>query len=163
MRSSIVVLLVAVAATSLGGCAKARHVEVTQQGGVVAIPSNTNTWPNYYRNQAEELIGEKCPDGYEIVQEEEVVTGQVAHTNSRTKTERAPRLDLGRFHNDAEESEGKTTSLAGLSIPLGKTRHETRETTRFTDLKEYRIYYRPKSPMTTHHALESPQPTFPPR
>jgi hypothetical protein len=146
MRSNIVVLLAAVAATSMVGCAKARHVEVTQQGGVVAIPSNTNSWPSYYRNQAEELIRQKCPNGYEIVQEEELVTGKVAHTNSRTKTERAPTLDLGRFHNDAEESEGSSTSLAGLSVPLGKTREETNETTDYTDMTEYRIYYRPKSP-----------------
>ena len=144
------------------GCAKARHVEVNQQGGVVAIPSNTNSWPNYYRNQAEELISQNCPDGYEIVQEEEFVTGQVARKNSRTKTERAPRLDLGRFHNDAEESDGNTTSLAGLSIPLGKTRQETNETTRYTDVTEYRIYYRPKSPRTARYELESPQSAFPP-
>jgi hypothetical protein len=47
--------------------------------GVVAIPSNTNSWPNYYHNQAEELIRQNCPNGYEIVQEEECVTGQVAY------------------------------------------------------------------------------------
>lgn len=146
MRSNMVVLLAAAAITGMGGCGKARLVEVSQQGGVVAIPSNTNSWPHYYRNQAEELIKQKCPNGYEIVQEEEFVTGQVARTDSRTKTDRAPTLDLGRFHNDAEESEGSSTSLAGLSIPLGKTRQETHETTNYTDLKEYRIYYRPKSP-----------------
>ena len=146
MRSNIVVLLAVVAATSMVGCAKARYVEVTQQGGVVAIPSNTNRWPSYYRKHAEELIRQKCPNGYEIVQEEELVTGKVAFTNSNTKTERAPTLDLGRFHNDAEESEGNSTSLAGLSIPLGKTREETNETTNYADVTEYRIYYRPKSP-----------------
>ena len=58
----------------------------------MAIPSNSNQWPTYYRDKAEKLIGEKCPDGYEVVMEEEVVTGQVTHIESRTKTKEAPSL-----------------------------------------------------------------------
>jgi hypothetical protein len=146
MRSSLAVLLAVVAVVSVGGCAKARMVEVTQDGGVVAIPSNTNRWPNYYRNQAEELMKQKCPDGFEIVEEEEFVTGQVAHTESRTKTQEAPSLDLAALQRDTHAEEQGSASLAGLSIPLGRTDAQTDATTNYRDVTEYRIRFRPKTP-----------------
>ena len=144
MRSKICVLLAVLAAASISGCAKARFVEITPQGGVVAIPSNSNSWPNYYRDKAEELIKKKCPDGYEIVMEEEYVKGQVAHTHSRSKTREAPSLGIGGVQDDAEAGKNRSASFAGLSIPLGKTEEETNETTNFTDVTEYRIHFRPK-------------------
>src|SRR5947209_14583421 len=41
-----------------------------------AIPSNTNSWPTYHRKSAEELMAKKCPNGYVIDSEGEVVVGQ---------------------------------------------------------------------------------------
>ncbi len=149
MRSSVAVLVLAATSVIVGGCAKARMVEVAQDGGVVAIPANSNRWPNYYRNQAEELIREKCPDGYEIVEEEEVVVGQVARTNSQTKTKKAPKFDLGGLRKDADDREDRedgSASFAGLTIPLGRDEAETHETTNYSDVTEYRIRYRPKQP-----------------
>lgn len=145
MRCYLAVFLAAAAAVSLAGCARARIVETSQDGGVVAIPANTNRWPNYYRRQAEKLIHEKCPEGYEIVEEEEYVTGQVAHTQARTKTRQSPRLDLGHFTGDNEKMEDGEASLAGLSIPLGSTREDTDATTQYRDVTEYRIRFRPRT------------------
>ncbi len=144
MRNSLLIVL-AVAAGCLSGCAKARIVEVTPQGGVVAIPSNSNSWPNYYRDQAEELMRERCPDGFEIVEEKEVVTGQVAHTQSNTQRKKSPSLDLGRVAQDDKDPDNHAASLAGLKIPLGPTHTRTETTTNYKDVTEYRIYYRPKA------------------
>jgi hypothetical protein len=146
MRGVVALVLAGLAVASLSGCAKARYVEVSQQGGIVAIPANTNRWPTYYRDQAMELIRQKCPDGYEVVQEEEFVTGQVARTNSRTKTKQAPSLDLNALQNDARRSEDAGISFTGLSIPLGRTEEVTDETTNYTDVTEYRFHFRPKTP-----------------
>jgi hypothetical protein len=43
--------------------------------GVVAIPQNDNIWPEKNREHAEALIKEKCPHGYTILDEHEVVMG----------------------------------------------------------------------------------------
>jgi hypothetical protein len=51
-------------------------VAVDAEGGVVAIPHNTDSWPTYYRKSAEELMSQKCPGGYVIDQEGEVAVGQ---------------------------------------------------------------------------------------
>src|SRR5262245_38280140 len=59
----------------LGGCMSARFVSVGSDGGVVAVPDNSNGFPFYYRNQADKLIKERFPHGYTVVQEEEVATG----------------------------------------------------------------------------------------
>lgn len=48
------------------------YVSDTDTGGVVGIPNNSDVWPTYYRTKALELIAAKCPNGYEIVHEEEV-------------------------------------------------------------------------------------------
>jgi hypothetical protein len=55
-----------------GGCGSvgAHFVSQTPDGGVVSIPNNSNQWPTYYRNRAEELMRQKCPDGYVIEREE---------------------------------------------------------------------------------------------
>ena len=59
----------------LGGCASARYVAVDADGGIVAIPNNTNCWPTYNRKAAEELMRQKCPQGYVIDREGEAVVG----------------------------------------------------------------------------------------
>lgn len=69
------------------GCAQARYVRLDATGGVVAIPTNTNVWPCYFRNSAEALMKQKCPEGYVIDHEEETsigseVTGRTASDTS---------------------------------------------------------------------------------
>jgi hypothetical protein len=60
---------------SVSGCGTARMIQSTPDGGVVAIPSNNNSWPCNYRDHAEKLMAMKCPNGYDIVREEEVIVG----------------------------------------------------------------------------------------
>jgi hypothetical protein len=144
MRSNILVLLAAISLVVWCGCAKPRLVRTSKDGGVVAIPSNSNQWPTYYRDKAEKLMREKCPDGYEIVQEEEVVTGQVTHMTSQTKTKEAPSLDLGKVAYDSRDPDNNAASLAGVSIPLGKKQEDVDATTDSQDVTEYHIHYRPK-------------------
>lgn len=115
------------ASLGLAGCNSARFVHVDQNGGIVAIPSNSNAWPYYHRDKAEALIRKKCPNGYEIVGENEVVTGQTSHTDTQTDTQQAPALAVG-----------------GLAVPLGQTQQNTQQTTRYTDVTEWRIEYRRK-------------------
>src|SRR5262249_6511112 len=71
----------------LGGCTTARQIQVTQDGGCVAIPENTDIWPTNYRTKAMDLIKKQCPQGYVIVREEEVVTGKVRTDSEATDTQ----------------------------------------------------------------------------
>ena len=122
------------------GCAKARHVQINGGTGTVAIPENTNTWPNYYRKQAEDLMRQKCPNGYEIVAEEEAVVGQTAHTDTRTESKGPPMLGFG--GTESKPGKGETSSFAGITLPIGKSETKTTETTQYTAIKEWRIHYR---------------------
>jgi hypothetical protein len=72
----LVGLLVPFLVTALCGCANARIVRETPDGGVIAIPMNNNCWPMYYRNRAEKLMSQKCPGGYRIEREEFVWDGK---------------------------------------------------------------------------------------
>jgi hypothetical protein len=71
-RRSLQILLPLVA-MCLCGCLAVRIAEERPDGGVVVMPNNSNQWPTYYRNRAEYLMKQKCPDGYVVVQEEEFV------------------------------------------------------------------------------------------
>src|SRR5437879_1671072 len=66
----------------ISGCVSpARLVATDANYAIVAIPSNTDTWPNHYRKHAEELMNAKFPRGYVIDKEEEVVVGTTQFTN----------------------------------------------------------------------------------
>jgi hypothetical protein len=71
-------------AVGLCGCNSARMVRWDGTSGVVAIPSNDDTWPEHNREHALALMKEKCPQGYTILSEEEVVVGQVQHTQANS-------------------------------------------------------------------------------
>ena len=73
-RSLFAVALAPLLLFFIGGCGGggARYVMQDQYGGVVAIPANNNSWPNHYRDEAAKLMKQKCPQGYDIVQEGEV-------------------------------------------------------------------------------------------
>jgi hypothetical protein len=51
------------------GCGSAHLVHATPDGGVVAMPSNSDSWPFYHRQEAEKLMAQRCPNGYQIVEE----------------------------------------------------------------------------------------------
>jgi hypothetical protein len=69
--------------TGLSGCATARYVERHADGGVVAIPENSNHWPTYYRQSALDLITQHVGPHYEILEEREVVVGQQTNNNQQ--------------------------------------------------------------------------------
>lgn len=69
---------------SLSACGGARYVLVEPQGGAVAIPANTSS----YRDKAMELITDKCPNGFDILREEEFPIGK------RVRRETTERTDL---------------------------------------------------------------------
>jgi hypothetical protein len=113
------------------------------------MPANTNCWPNYYRDHAEALMRQKCPNGYEVVREEEAVVGQVTHTRTETDTRPTPTLNFGGVQSDATKegkSEHGSAAFAGLAVPLGKTHEDSRQTTNSDNVTEWRIYYRVKQP-----------------
>jgi hypothetical protein len=105
------------------GCAGARIVQRNPDGGIVAIPENTNSWPYHYHRKAEELMAKHCPGGYVIEREEEFVTGQVTHTNTNTERHGVPVLS---------------------AVGLGPTYEDQATTTSATDVKEWRIWFRAK-------------------
>jgi hypothetical protein len=143
----LLVTLIGLAA--LTGCANARYVKTDQGSGVVAMPANTNCWPTYYRDHAEALMRQKCPNGYEVVGEEEAVVGQVAHTRTETETNQSPTLNLGGVKSETNKeghSEHGSGAFAGLAVPLGPTEERSRQTTNTRDVTEWHIYYRAKSP-----------------
>jgi hypothetical protein len=56
--------------TVLAGCSSAVHlVRETPDGGEITIPTNTNTWPSYYRSRAAFVMSQKCPGGFLVDRE----------------------------------------------------------------------------------------------
>ena len=125
-------LLGLIGPASLTGCANARYLQVDHDTWVIAMPENTNCWPTYYRDHALALMRQQCPNGYEVVHEEESVVGQVAHTHTETESRPPPALSIG--------------GVASVAVPLGNTEEKTRETTNYENVTEWRIYYRAKPP-----------------
>lgn len=81
-------LFVLLASALASGCSQVRLVRATADGGIVAIPNNSNQWPTYYRRRAEELMQRKCPEGYVIVSE------QSARDNPAARDGRKPYEDF---------------------------------------------------------------------
>ena len=136
--------LCAVVLVSGLGCNSARMVRCDATGGTVAMPCNSNTWPYYHRDKAMALMQQKCPNGFEIVSEGEVVTGQVAHTNAQTNTKENPTILLGGKDANASQKPNGLDAFGGLAIPIGETKHTTQQTTTYRDVTEWRIDYRAK-------------------
>lgn len=88
-------------AASLSSCAPtARLVVVKPAGGEVAIHRNTPA----YRQKAVALMNQKCPGGYDIVREEEFVTGETI-TKERT-------AEYDKFREEVRTTEEKMTKNA---------------------------------------------------
>ncbi len=96
----------------------------------MAIPNNSNQWPEYNYKHAEELMRKQCPQGYVIEREEEVVTGQVAHVS--------PERDRD--------------SLMAQTFSGGEDKVVRKE-----DVKEWRIRYRAKDAPAKVPPQASPQ------
>jgi hypothetical protein len=72
------VFLALVPMAACGCLNEVRLLRDASDGGVVVIPTNSNQWPTYYRNRAEYLMHQKCPNGYAIDHEEEFVDNPAA-------------------------------------------------------------------------------------
>ncbi len=73
-------LVAAMVAT--GGCASsAKYIEKKDDSGIVAVPDESNGWPNNNRRAALELIEKHVGPNYEIVDERTVTTGRMARTS----------------------------------------------------------------------------------
>jgi hypothetical protein len=111
------------ALVGLTGCGGARMVQSTPTGGVVTIPSNTDAWPFHYRQEAEKLMAQKCPQGYTIDHEEEVVVGQQTMNQQSTNTQTQDLINR-------------------KQLPVGSvTSTDTTHTTTTQNLTEYRITF----------------------
>jgi hypothetical protein len=87
-RWCLLILPALVALGGIVGCSQVRIIRDTPDGGVVSIPNNSNQWPTYYRNRAEFLMHQKCPEGYAIVRE------QVEQDNPAARDGRKPYEDF---------------------------------------------------------------------
>lgn len=119
--SALLAVAVVVLAAGLSGCNAARFVNVAPGEGVVAIPCNSDTWPYYHRSRAEELMAKHCPQGYEVVREEEVVTGTTEHT-----------------HTNVE----KTGNPLLAAVHIAPVNERTNQTTTYQNQTEWRIFFR---------------------
>ncbi len=115
------------AATLLGqlGCQTARYVRKDGGYGEVAIPSDSNSWPYYNRDQAKKLMTEHFPEGYEVEKEEEAVIGQKTDYSENGAGGIAP-VRIGR----------------GMNIGVGIGNKSGTATT--TNKTEWRLRYRRK-------------------
>ncbi len=108
----LVVLAAAVAVASSVGCANARYVKKSGDEGIVAIDSNTDTWPSYNRTNAMKLIEAHVGTGYEIVEEGEVAVGQVEI--NRQDTDRQAAFNPS---NPFLPAEKETTTTTTTTMP----------------------------------------------
>ena len=80
MRRAVAVFAVGIV-TVLSGCSTAHYVQKNNDGGIIAVGNSSNDWPTYNRNKAIDLIVKHVGPDYEIVKEEETVTGQVTRAD----------------------------------------------------------------------------------
>jgi hypothetical protein len=115
------VLAAAVAAASTVGCANARYVQQTPDEGVVAIPSNTDAWPDYNRTQALKLIEQHVGPAFDIVEEREVNVGTATTSYqdaSQELTATATR-NVNEYHIHYRRRAGGLTGFPGTGVPAG--------------------------------------------
>ncbi|HEY1187314.1 MAG TPA: hypothetical protein VGE74_06630 [Gemmata sp.] len=76
------VLALVAALSAAGGCASsAKFVERKADSGIVAVPDDSNQWPNYNRRVALKAIEEHVGPNYEIVDERTVKTGRQSRSS----------------------------------------------------------------------------------
>ncbi len=104
-------------------------IQSSPEGGIVAIPSNCNSWPYNYRDHAEKLMAMRCPGGYDIVGEQEVIVGQKLPTNPNVKVVPPPGSVTAPLDQLPTSGSALTRSLT------------------VTTMKEYWITFRDRTPM----------------
>ena len=81
---SVPLLAAAIVLLTGSGCRSARYVYKDAERGIVAIPSDSNSWPSYHRERAEDLMLAHFPQGFVIAAEWEEVVGQVTTHHHNT-------------------------------------------------------------------------------
>ncbi|MDY3552282.1 hypothetical protein R5W24_001362 [Gemmata sp. JC717] len=110
MGRTVAIVFVLGCVTNLMGCASARYVSKQGDSGVVAIPSNTNSPPFRYRQEAEELMRKHVGPDFEIVDEREVVTGSRVMNNQETQTQMTPNKKQPNMPGERISTNGMVTS-----------------------------------------------------
>lgn len=116
---TVVSVLIVTSGFGLAGCSSARYVLRESDRGIVAIPANTNTWPWKHRDDAEKLMQQHFPVGFQINREAEAVVGKTT--------------------TSGEDTDGQKVLLAGGLVTLDNGQRRSTSTT--TDVTEYRIEY----------------------
>lgn len=123
MNRTMLGLLLVICGSS--GCAsQARYIERTGDSGVVAIPTNTDSWPSYNHRSALALIEKHVGPNFEIVEEREVATSTATTNNQNVNNE-------------------QTWNSSNPFLPANKQTSTTTTTTH--DVTEWRIAYRKKT------------------
>jgi hypothetical protein len=123
MSRTMLAVLVLIAA-GLSGCASpARVIRQDSASVVVAIPDNTNTWPFYYRDEAERAAGDYIHDPVLVTSSRVKIGEQLTNTQDSTRRE------LGK-DNKAGEVVSSTN------------------TTAVSDRYEYHLEFRSRGPVT---------------
>lgn len=94
MKRPVLLALALVGAGASGCASNAKYVEKRVDGGVVAVPNDSDAWPGYNRQAALKLIEQHVGPDYEIVGEKTVSTGRAARgslpSTSETLNPRRP-------------------------------------------------------------------------
>ncbi len=106
----LVLLIVGGLTTCSVGCQSARYVSRQSDSGVIAIPSNSNSWPFHYRQEAETLIRQHVGPDYEIVDEREVVTGTRVTNDEHTQRDLTPNKKQPNMPGERIATTGTATS-----------------------------------------------------
>ena len=121
-RVSVVALFFALTSVGCASTQEARYVYQDGQFGVVGIPENTDHWPSFYRNRADELMKEHFPTGYEIIRAEEVDAGSRTLTVNGTNTAEldagtlTPILKLGKLGRTASRIQADNVKIKECRI-----------------------------------------------
>ncbi len=124
-RAGLAAILTAVMATP--GCGmmapNARYIYQDGEFGVIGIPQNSPYGSRDYRKQAQSLMAQHFPEGFEIVRAEEVVEGQrVLDKSQRLDLETAPSLNALSQKIDLGKLAQSTTTQTKDSLPILESR-----------------------------------------
>jgi hypothetical protein len=97
--------------SALAGCAETRMISWNGTEGVVALPRDTNCFPTYERDAANRLMAEKCPGGFKIIDEKEVVVNQQTVTSSTGPEKPAQLVSIKLLGGGSETTQTVTTSV----------------------------------------------------
>jgi hypothetical protein len=146
--------LVGVGVLGAVGCGGARFVQVDTQRAVVAVPDNSNCWPNYYRDQVDKMLAKRYPQGYVIEEEGEHVVGQRQFTDTHTDRRGEPAVAF-----TTKQGNGRSDDVVTTAFSVGESSERVHQTTTVHDIKEWRVVARAKDAPP----LPGPPPGLPPQ